>query len=70
MKEFIFIGFISLFVLTCYSQGKNKKSSFSESKNIYLTFDNDVPDTIPKVYASSFFSRDSSYIGYCSFSEA
>jgi Tol biopolymer transport system component len=58
MKKVILIGLINLFVFNCYSQ----------KKNIYLVFDNDVPDSTPKVYANSFFRKDSSYIGYCSFS--
>jgi hypothetical protein len=34
---------------------------------IYLIFDNNVPDTIPQVFAENIFIQDSSYIGYCSF---
>lgn len=33
----------------------------------YLAFDNNIPDTIPKIFAQNIFNRDSSYIGYCSF---
>jgi hypothetical protein len=63
MTKFILISLISLGIRT-------SGSIFGMGPDIYLVFDNDVPDTIPKVYASRFFSRDSSYIGYCSFSEA
>ena len=33
----------------------------------YLSFDNNMPDSIPKVFAENIFNQDSSYIGYCSF---
>jgi len=59
MKKVIIISLISLSIFNCFAQ----------KKNVYLVFDNDVPDTIPKVYASRFFNRDSSYIGYCSFND-
>lgn len=36
---------------------------------VYLIFDNQLPDTIPEVFAENILSRDSSYIGYCSFNK-
>ena len=36
-------------------------------KPVYLSFDDNVPNTIPKVFAENIFNTDSSYIGYCSF---
>ena len=39
------------------------------SKTIYLIFDNDVPDTIPQIFAGKILNKDSSYVGYCSFSK-
>jgi len=38
------------------------------NESFYRSFDNQLPGTEPKVFAGDFFSRDSSYIGYCSFS--
>ena len=46
---------LSLFLIRC------------ETNSVYLLFDKDVPDSIPTVFAKELFSRDSSYIGYCSF---
>jgi hypothetical protein len=49
-KKIIFISLINLFIFNCFAQ----------KKNVYLVFDNDAPDTNPKVNASRFFNRDSS----------
>lgn len=35
----------------------------------YLVFDKNVPGLTPRVFAEDIFSRDSSYIGYCSFND-
>ncbi|HEY4785238.1 MAG TPA: hypothetical protein VIH57_04285 [Bacteroidales bacterium] len=67
MKTLILTGLILLLTFNNYSQ-KNTKLSSLENVGTYLLFDKNVPDTNPKVYANSFFSRDSSYIGYCSLS--
>jgi len=36
---------------------------------VYMAFDKSEPDTIPKVFAEDILCRDSSYVGYCSFSK-
>lgn len=46
---------LSIFLIRC------------ETNPVYLLFDMAVPDSIPTVFAQELFSRDSSYIGYCSF---
>jgi Tol biopolymer transport system component len=55
MKNSIIILLLSLFLIRC------------ETNSVYLLFDKAVPDSIPTVFAKELFSRDSSYIGYCSF---
>lgn len=42
---------------------------FGFSQPVYLRFDKNVPDTVPKVFAENIFNKNSSYIGYCSFDQ-
>lgn len=57
MKKLPLFLSLSLLLLSCYHNP------------VYMIFDKNLPDLTPKVFAEDLFSRDSSYIGYCSFNK-
>lgn len=61
MKYFLKKLLITICIISLF-QGCNQKS-------VYLMFDSNLPDTIPRIYAGNIFNKDSSYVGYCSFSK-
>lgn len=58
MKYYFILVVISTLFFVFYGCSQN---------SVYLIFDNDIPGTVPKIFAKNIFDKDSSYIGYCSF---
>ena len=62
MKKKSILAKLLVLLLIFLLQGCNKKS-------VYLIFDKQVPGKVPRTFAENIFSKDSSYIGYCSFNQ-